>query len=62
MEKLMTPDEVAELLRLKKSTVYAYVLRKKIPYLKIGTKLLFKPSAIAAWVEAQNCTGQEAAK
>lgn len=51
MNNLLTLSEVAELTRLSKATIYAYVASKKIPYVKIGTRVLFSPEAIEGWID-----------
>jgi excisionase family DNA binding protein len=39
--KLLTVAEAADLLRLKESTVRAWILRRQIPYIKMGGKRVF---------------------
>ena len=39
--KILTVKELADKLNLKTSTIYAWVHRKKIPYVKMGGKLGF---------------------
>ena len=41
MEKYRTVDEVAEILGISKKTVYKYTSNKTIPYIKIGSRVLF---------------------
>ena len=53
MEPLLTPQEVADLLRLRLATLYAWVRRDKIPYLKVGSLLRFRRSDILARLEAR---------
>lgn len=38
---LLTASEAAELLRLKVSTIRAWVLRRRIPFHKMGGRVLF---------------------
>jgi excisionase family DNA binding protein len=56
--RLITPlldiDEVARLLRVKRSTLYKWVCYNKIPYLKIRRRLLFNREQIERWIEKQN--------
>lgn len=49
MEKLLTVEEVGELLRLAPRTVRNWVHTRRIPYRKIGGKVLFHPATIEAW-------------
>ena len=50
MEKLLNPREVADLLGIKVSTIYAWKYKKKIPWLKIGSNLRFSPSTLKNWI------------
>ena len=50
MPEILNVDEAAELLRLKKSTVYFYVESRRLPHLKVGGKLLFEKSALLEWL------------
>jgi excisionase family DNA binding protein len=57
MQKFLTIEEVAELLRLKLSTVYKLTARRAIPFLRLsdGTKgkILFDPAELEAWLQAK---------
>jgi excisionase family DNA binding protein len=50
VETLMTAEEVAGVTRLAVATVRKYVLRKSIPFLKIGASVRFRPSEIEDWI------------
>lgn len=50
MERLIGPNEAAELLGVRLSTIYAWSYRRKIPTLKVGARLRFSPSALGAWL------------
>ena len=39
---LVNLTEAAEILRLKPSTMRAWVLRRKIPFVKLGSRVLFR--------------------
>jgi excisionase family DNA binding protein len=57
MEKLLTIEQVAEALQVKKSTIYSLVCRKRIPHVKLTGKILrFKLSELQKWIESANCT------
>lgn len=43
---LLTVGEVAEMLHMKPGTIRSWVFYKKIPFLKIGGKVLFEADAI----------------
>ena len=45
--------ETASFLGLSIHTLYAYVTRRKIPHLKIGSRLLFDPQEMMAWRAAR---------
>jgi excisionase family DNA binding protein len=50
IRRLMTVDEVAELLTNSACTIYRMVRRNEIPHLMIGGSLRFDPSAFEAWL------------
>ena len=54
MEPLMTVSEVAALLRVGRSTVYALATAGKLPALKVGGVLRFDPGEIRAWLNEQH--------
>jgi excisionase family DNA binding protein len=47
LEPLLTPREVCEVLRIRPATLYAWVRRGKIAYLKVGSLLRFRRSDIS---------------
>jgi excisionase family DNA binding protein len=57
MEKLLSADEIAELLGVKKSTIYQWTHQKYIPHIKLGNKVRFKPSQIDKWLEQRTYKG-----
>jgi excisionase family DNA binding protein len=48
--EVMSADEVADLLRLDRKTVYDYAGRGVIPCRRIGKRLLFSREALALWL------------
>ena len=54
---LMTIEEVADYLRVKKRTVYDWVKKGKIPAIKAVGQWRFKKEKIDQWLEAQNQGG-----
>jgi len=46
-------ETLASRLRVAPSTVYGWCSSRRIPYLKIGGRVLFDPEAIAAWIAAK---------
>ena len=53
-DEYMTVDEVADLIKCSKLTIYGMVAKKKIPYKKPSRRLLrFKKSEILAWIDGK---------
>ncbi len=48
--EVLSADEVAELLRVDRKTVYDYAGRGAIPHRRLGKRLLFSRAAIMAWL------------
>ena len=51
---LMTLEELAEYLRVKKRTVYDWVKKGKIPAIKTVGQWRFKKDSIDAWLESKH--------
>lgn len=49
---VLTADEVAELLRLDRKTVYDYAGRGVIPCQRIGKRMLFSREALTLWLRS----------
>ena len=58
MNKLLTPDEVAELLSVRKSTIYQWTHQGFIPHVKLGKLVRFKEKDVAEWVEKRSVRGR----
>lgn len=58
MEKLLTIQDVCELLQVSKSLVYKWVHMDFIPYIKIGTCVRFKQSNVERWLRRKECKGK----
>ena len=50
LEALLTVDDVAQILRLKPSTIRAYAERGSLPCVLVGNRLRFKPSDVDLWI------------
>lgn len=50
MKNYLTLEEVANKIRLSKSTVYKRTFSRSIPHFKMGNKLLFDEDAIDKWL------------
>jgi excisionase family DNA binding protein len=51
-DKLLTAGEVADLIRVTRSWVYAETRRNAIPHLRLGRYVRYRRSAIEAWMQA----------
>jgi len=58
MEKLLTPDQIAEYLGVKKSTIYQWTHEGYIPYVKLGKFVRFKVSNVERWLEKRSTEGR----
>lgn len=52
LDRLLTIDELCQLLRLPKSAIYNLTHQKRIPFIKVSRKLRFRESAINKWLES----------
>lgn len=51
-KKWLTVEGAADYLGLKKSTIYAYIHERKLPYYKRGHIVRFKVEELDEWMEA----------
>lgn len=51
MNKLLTIDELAGRINIKKKMIYDLVYTKRIPYIKVGRLLRFKEDLIETWLQ-----------
>jgi len=51
MEHLVGPQDAAKMLGVRVPTIYTWVARRKIPFIKVGAALRFRPSALEDWVK-----------
>jgi excisionase family DNA binding protein len=51
LEELIAPEVAAKMLGIKTITVYKWVTERKIPFVKVGGVLRFRPSALDAWLK-----------
>ena len=54
MEKLLSIKETSEIIGLKISTIYKYVCCRKIPFIKIGGRVLFDAEKLKAWIQQKS--------
>ena len=48
--ELLSVKELARLIKVNKNTLYLWVNQRKIPYIKLGAKVLFDEKDIESWV------------
>ena len=51
--QILTIEELSGYLKVSRFTIYDWVYRKKIPYIKLGRHLRFKKELINIWVESK---------
>jgi len=51
MDKLLTVDDVARILSVKKSTIYQWIHMRLIPYIKVGRFVRFREKDIQRWLK-----------
>lgn len=54
MSKLMTTDEVAEMLQVSSGTVRNWVSANKIPFVKVNAAVRFERSQLEAWIQKRS--------
>ena len=58
-DPLWDVTECARQLCLARPTIYAWVHRKRIPFLKLGNRVLFQPREIESWLTKFRKTDEE---
>jgi len=58
MEKLLTPQEIADILGVQPSTIYQWTHQGYIPHVKIGKFVRFKEKDVEKWVERKEESGR----
>jgi excisionase family DNA binding protein len=53
IERLLTVEEVAELLALSPKTIYAWAGSRRIPSLRLGRSLRFSEKDLKAWLDSR---------
>ena len=59
MTKLLSPQELSEVLSISIETVYAWTSQKRIPYIKMGRLVRFNMDEVNKWLERQRVEAQE---
>ena len=58
MENLLTPQEIADVLGVSKSTIYQWTHQEYIPHVKLGRFVRFRKSQIEIWLEKKAKKGR----
>jgi excisionase family DNA binding protein len=53
MTKLLTVEELSELIRTPIATIHQWTHQRKIPFYKIGRRCFFKEDEILQWIETK---------
>ncbi|MBM3301790.1 MAG: helix-turn-helix domain-containing protein [Deltaproteobacteria bacterium] len=59
LNRLLTVDEVSELLGLTNEAIWRYVRSRRLPAIRIGRQIRFEEAAIRRWVENGGCGVKE---
>jgi len=59
MNKLLSPQELSDVLNISIETVYAWTSQKRIPYIKMGRLVRFNVDEVNKWLERQKVGAQE---
>jgi len=62
MEKLLTPQEIAEVLGVQPSTIYQWTHQGYIPHVKLGKFVRFRAKDVEKWVERKASNGKRTRK
>jgi excisionase family DNA binding protein len=54
MENLLTIQQLAEKIHLRPATIYKMTSSKRIPFIKLGNRVVFDEAKIRAWIEAKS--------
>jgi excisionase family DNA binding protein len=54
IEKLMTIDDLMEILNVSKPTIYRYIYKRQIGYIRVGNNIRFRKKDILEYIE-NNC-------
>lgn len=54
MDRLLSVADVAEVLGLSRFTVYAWASKRRLPAIKVGSRLMFRRPDLEAWLELRS--------
>jgi len=58
MVKLLTPEELGDMLGVSIHTIYQWTCKRQVPFIKIGKLIRFPESEILAWLESNRIEPQ----
>ncbi len=58
VDKLYTPQELANMLRVHRNTIYRIVQRQQIEFLLIGDKIMFTEKALQNYLDSRTVKAQ----
>ena len=62
MEKLLSIDDLAEMLGVTKATIYSWTSQNKIPHIKLSKRLLkFRENEIIDWISKKSINAESSA-
>lgn len=59
MEKLLNVNQLADILGIKRITIYEWVHDKKIPFIKLGKRVLFHPQDVEEFIMANKVKSKD---
>ena len=59
MENLLTPQEIADVLGVSKSTIYQWTHQEFIPHVKLGRFVRFRQSQVEKWLAQREIKGRK---
>ena len=51
--QILTLNELSDYIKVSRFTIYDWVYRKKIPYIKLGKNLRFRKELIDVWIDGK---------
>ena len=58
MDKLLTPQEIADCLGVRPSTIYQWTYQGFIPHVKVGRLVRFREADVTQWLERRVSQGR----
>jgi excisionase family DNA binding protein len=55
-ERLLNVQELSEIIRLSVGTIHHWVSAGKIPVVRFGSRVLFRPDEVAALIQKHSCS------